>query len=316
MILAGLLLLWLGVGFYLFHRACARTKEHPWLDREALAKTDFGKYSDSIERTWDYLKTHNAKDVWIRSRDGFMLHGLWLEAKDPVGTILLVHGYHSTYLVDFSGAVASYHSQGLNLLIPDQRCHGKSQGRYTTFGVKESEDMVSWLEYMNRELWSGPVVLSGMSMGASTVMYMADKSLPGNVRGMIADCGFTSPAAIIGKVFTDVTHLPPVPWIWSAQIFARILAGFSLWEKDAANVMRHAPYPVLLAHGKADDFVPCEMARKIYENCSGDTELLLVDGAGHGVSYLKDKLSYTKAVRKLLRKAFGSPYELRNDQKL
>ena len=313
MILAGLVLLSLAVGGYLFFRACARTKELPWLDRVALAKTDFGKYSDAIERTWDHLKTHNAKDIWIRSRDGLLLHALWLEAKNPVGTMLLVHGYHSTYLVDFSGAVESYHNQGMNLLIPDQRCHGKSEGRYTTFGVKESEDMIAWLEYMDRELWSGPVVLSGMSMGASTVMYMAGQPLPGNVRGMIADCGFTSPVAIIGKVFTDVTHLPPVPWIWSAQLFAKLLVDFSLWEKDAAKLVKHASFPVLLAHGKADDFVPCEMAQTIYDSCSGDIELLLVEGAGHGVSYLKDKQAYTQAVRKLLRKAFGSPYELRND---
>lgn len=315
-IIAVIFLCWLFLGGYLFFRACCRTKENSWLDREALSKTSFGKYSDAIEKNYNFLREHHAKDIWIQSEDGLKLHALWLEADDPVGTMLLAHGYRSTYLVDFSGAVTSYHAQGLNLLIPDQRSHGKSEGKYITFGVKESRDMILWLAYMRRELWNGPVILSGMSMGASTVMYMADEALPENVCGIIADCGFTSPAAIIGKVFTDVTHLPANPWMYSAEIFARVFAGFSLWGKNTVLSMSKARIPVFIAHGLDDDFVPCDMARVVYENCGGDKELLLVAGAGHGVSYLCDKAGYTACVRKLLRKAFGEAYELRNDKKL
>lgn len=315
-LILALLLIWLLVGGYLFFRACSRIKELPWLDRTALSKTSYGKYADAIEKTNNYLLRHNARDVWIQSEDGLKLHALWLEADEPVGAMLLAHGYHSTYLVDFSGAVASYHSQGLSLLIPDQRCHGKSEGKFTTFGVKESGDMIAWLQYMRQNLWPGPVVLSGMSMGASTVMFMADEALPENVRGMIADCGFTSPEAIIGKVFTDVTHLPSKPWIYSAELFARFLAGFSLWDKNAVSTMRNNKLPVLIAHGLGDDFVPCDMAKMIFKNCGGEKELLLVADAGHGVSYLKDKVRYTACVRKLLGKTFGEAYELRNHQKL
>jgi len=316
LIALGVIVLILCVGYYLFIRSCRRVPERPWLEPEKLAGTALAVFSDSIIAAHKWLMDHEARDVWICSRDGLKLHGLWIPAEKPVGTMLLAHGYHSTYLVDFSSALASYHDQGLNLLVPDQRSHGKSEGKYTTFGVKESRDMVDWIDYHNQQLWNGPIVLSGMSMGASTVLYTVDEALPQNVRGVIADCGFLSPAAIIAKVFKDVTHLPAIPWIWGAELFAKLLAGFSLWEKDSRRCLVNNQLPVLLVHGKADDFVPCSMTQRAFASCGGDKAILLVEGAGHGVSFLKDKQAYRACVRSILTKAFGEAYELRNNQKL
>lgn len=304
----------LAVGGYLFQRACVRVPDLPWLDREAILKTNYAPHADLIQRSNNWLREHNARDLWIESEDGLKLHGLWVEADNPVGTIVLAHGYHSTKLVDFGGSMMFFHRQGLNLLLPDQRCHGQSQGKYITFGVKESRDMICWLRFLNDNLWQGPVLLSGLSMGASTVMYMADEELPGDVRGFMVDCGFSSPADIIGKVFRDVTHLPPVPWIYGAEFFARLLGGFSLWEKSSYVTLKKNNRPILMAHGTADDFVPPEMTRKAYDLCSGPKDLHMVEGAKHGLSFLVDKQGYASAVRTLLKEALGEAYVLRSNQ--
>lgn len=310
-ILAALLVLILAVGGYLFFTACKRWKGIPWLEPEEVLKTNFAPHVESIQNTSKWLEENNAQDLWLTAQDGVTLHGLWVSAEKPIGTILCCHGYHSTYLVDFGMCLRFYHNMGLNLLIPEQRCHGKSGGKYTTFGVKESGDMLQWLAYHNEELYQGDVVLTGMSMGASTVMFMAD-SLPGNVKGLIADCGFTSPAGIIGKVFRDVTHLPPVPWIYGAEVFARLLAGFSLWQKDTRKTLAKNTLPILMVHGLADDFVPCEMSRQGFACCGGDKQLLLAEGAGHGVSFLAVKEEYVAKIKHLMQKALGEKYELRN----
>ena len=313
-ILGAFLLVFLGVGWYMFRRACVRVPDLPWLDREAILKTNYAPHADLIQRSHKWLLDNGAKDVWIESEDGLKLHGLWVEAEDAVGTVVLVHGYHSTKLVDFGGSMMYFHRNGSNLLLVDQRCHGESEGRYVTFGVKESRDMLCWLRYLERELWKGPVILSGLSMGASTVMYMADEDLPSNVKGLLVDCGFTSPAAILGKVFRDVTHLPPVPWIWSAELFARIFAGSSLWGKNSIKSLSRNRLPILMVHGKADDFVPCAMTEAAYEACGGEKMLHLVDGAGHGLSFLVDKQGYKAAIRATMIKALGEEYELRADK--
>lgn len=304
----------LAVGGYMFHRACVRVPDLPWLDYNAILKTNYAPHADMIQRSNMWLKDHNAKDLWIFSEDGLKLHGLWVEAENPVGTIILVHGYHSTKLVDFGGSMAFFHRQGLNLLLPDQRCHGESEGRYITFGVKESRDMLCWLRYITDDLWTGPVLFSGLSMGASTVMYLADENLPSNVKGLLVDCGFTSPADILGKVFRDVTHLPPVPWIFGCEFFARIFAGFSLWEKSSLKTLCNNHLPIFMAHGRADDFVPCEMTEKAYAVCGGEKFLHVVEGAGHGLSFLVDKQGYSAAVHSVLKLALGEEYELRANQ--
>ena len=138
-------------------------------------------------------------------------------------------------------------------------------------------------------------------MGASTMLYLADEDLPQNVKGIIADCGFTSPKAIISKVFSSVTHLPAAPSIWIANVFARIFAGFGLNDKDTRRSLKNSKIPVVLVHGTADDFVPCSMSQEAYAACTSKKELLLVDGAEHGLSFLKNTEDYKKLILAFLR---------------
>ena len=189
-----------------------------------------------------------------------------------------------------------YRSYGLNILLPDQRAHGKSEGRLITFGVKECRDVKEWIYWVNSRCGELPVILSGLSMGASTVMYLADEELPTNVKGIVADCGFTSPWEIISAVFRNATHLPASPSLWIAEGFARVFGGFSLRQKDSRKVLKNSKLPLLIVHGTADAFVPCEMTRQGYEACTGEKEMFLVEGAEHGLSFLKDGARYKEKV--------------------
>lgn len=278
----------------MFLLACVRRKDLPWLVEEEIKKTSYGPFYEFMCFGDQWLKEHHAQDVYIQNRDGLRLHAYWIPAENPKGTILLAHGYRSTMLADFGIAFEGYHSMGLNLLVPHQRSHGKSQGRFITFGVKESGDMLEWIDYHNRQFGEHQMILSGMSMGASTMLFLADADLPQNVKGIIADCGFTSPSQILSSVFRQVVHLPAIPSIWAAELFCRLLAGFSLYEKDTRRSLANARVPVLMVHGTDDDFVPSYMTKQGYEACSGKKKLLLVEGAEHGVSFIVDQESYTR----------------------
>ena len=146
-----------------------------------------------------------------------------------------------------------------------------------------------------------PIFLSGLSMGASTVLYLVDEELPANVKCVIADCGFTSPKAIISKVFSETIHLPAWISMWATDLCARIFAGFSLSQKDSRKTLAESRLPVLLVHGKADDFVPCSMTEEGYAACTSPKKMLLVEGAGHGVSFVVAKEEYLKHIQEFLR---------------
>lgn len=295
-ILLAILILLLVSGFCIFAIGCIRKKELRWLDAESLKGTFYEKYHPHLVAADRWLTEHNAEEITLESKDGLTLHGLWVPAENPRGTVLYAHGYRSSILVEMCPFLAFYHQMGLNLLLPDQRSHGKSQGKFITFGVKESEDMVRWIQLHNRRFGEQPMLLMGMSMGASTMLYLADRDLPENVRCILADCGFTSPWEILSGVYRNTIHLPAWISMWSANLFARILAGFGLREKDTRKILPNSRLPVLLIHGKDDAFVPCRMTEEAYAVCAQPKEMMLVPGAEHGVSILKDKEGYRTRV--------------------
>ena len=290
-----------GVGGYAFFAACGR-RDINWLDEKEASKSPFGKYYTNILMGHTWLQDHGAQDVYTTSHDGLKLHATWVPVENARGTMILVHGYHSCVLTDFAVAFDLYHRMGMNLLLPTQRAHGKSEGKYVTFGVLESRDMQQWVAFHNANFGEKPVIFSGLSMGASTVMFLADEKLPANVKGLLADCGFSSPKAIIAKVFRQVAHLPAWPFLWATELFARMFGKFSLTGKDSCKTLAKNTRPILMVHGVDDDFVPCEMTRQGYAVCAGDKKVLLVEGATHGISFLKAREEYMALVMELLGK--------------
>lgn len=273
-------------GYLGFQYACRRQSDPDWDSAESLKNSAFAEFSESIPRAGQWLRDHHAQDVQTLSFDGLTLRGKWVPAPQPKATIILFHGYRTHYLNDFAGIFSMYHSIGLNLLLVRQRAHGESEGKYITFGVRERRDVRSWVEFHNRAHGMDNVFLGGMSMGASTLLFAAGDDLPPNVRGISADCGFSSPKDILSKIIRERYHLPPALVLPLMDVWARVLGGFSFYEMDSRKTLAKARVPILFIHGKADHFVPCAMTQAGYEACMSDKELHLVEGAGHGRSYL------------------------------
>lgn len=286
-------------GYYVFMTACRRKGQMPWDDPDALAKTQWAPLADRIRDAARYLNDHNALDIYTVSHDGLKLHGKWLPAENAVGTILLFHGYRSCFLSDFAVFIPFYHNLGFNLLLADQRSHGKSEGKYITFGIRERKDVLAWIRYLNEHMGGSPAYLGGMSMGAATVLMAAGGDLPSNVRGVIADCGFTSPGEIIGEVMVRA-KVPRFPLLQVAGIYSRLLAGFDLREYSTLDAMAVCKVPVLLIHGLDDHFVPCRMSREAFEACNSEKRLILVEGASHGTACLTDRSRCQRALTDFL----------------
>ncbi len=273
-------------GYLGFRHACHRMEDPDWDSAEALRKTTYAEFAESIPAARRWLRDQVAEDVAIRSFDGLTLRGQWVPAEKPIGTIILFHGYHTHYIHDFPGIFGFYHGLGLNLLLVRQRSHGNSEGKYITFGVKERRDALSWIEFHNRTHGMDNVFLGGMSMGASTVLFAAGEDLPPNVRGITADCGFSSPAEILSHIIRRDFHLPPKLVLPLMEGWARLLGGFSFYECDSRKTLARSKTPVLFIHGEADTFVPCAMSKAGFDACRSEKALHLVAGAGHGRSYL------------------------------
>lgn len=245
-------------------------------------------FGDEIAKGREFIKSIPFEEWQIKSFDNLLLHGRFYKNGLSERTIILFHGFRSSGEHDFSCAFKMYYEQGFNILLPDQRAHGKSEGKYICYGVLERYDVIGWIEKVLSEQGENTVIyLSGVSMGASTVLMASGLPLPDNVRGIIADCGFTSPEAIIKKVMTKDMHIPAFPLYYTTRLLAETLAKCD-FKYSATTALKSCNTPILFIHGTNDNFVPFYMGKENFAACKSKKHSVWVEGAGHGTSFLLD----------------------------
>lgn len=235
-------------------------------------------------------------DVSVKSFDGLTLRGKYFEPFPGAPIEILFHGYRGSSERDLIGGVLRCRALGRNALLVDQRAGGRSEGRVTTFGAKESRDCLSWVDLViNNINKDAKVILTGVSMGAATVMIAASKDMPKNVVGVLADCGYSSAEDIIKKVMQDM-RLPSALLMPFVRLGARLFGGFRIEDASPVDAMRKAKIPVIFIHGDSDDFVPHQMSVDCYNACVSKKQLVTVNGAGHGLAFPVNSEKYMSSL--------------------
>jgi len=251
-----------------------------------------------VREARQWLSEQNLEEVTITSCDGLKLKGHLLTCENAKRTELLFHGWREPWQTDMGMMTRYQHTHNCNVLIAEQRGHGESEGEYISFGVMERYDCQAWAEYLCERFGEDlPLYLGGVSMGASTVLMATGLELPKNVKGIIADCGFTSPRAIVAHVLTKKIHLPE-NLVGVIDLFNRVKAGYSYSDYSTLDAMKENKLPVLFVHGDEDNFVPLAMTLENYLACKAPKDLLIVEGAEHGMAYLIDSAAYEEALEK------------------
>ena len=221
----------------------------------------------------------------IISFDGLKLYGKYYECKKGAPIELMFHGYRGTAQRDLSGGVQRCFKLGHNSFIVDQRASEKSEGNIISFGINEYKDCLKWIDFMVEHFGSDvKIILTGISMGASTVLMASGNFLPNNVVGVLADCGYNSPKDIIKKVIKDM-GIPVNLGYFFVKLGARIFGHFDLEETSPQEALKNCTVPVIFFHGENDDYVPCEMSKINFDACKSRKMLITVPDAGHGLSY-------------------------------
>lgn len=211
--------------------------------------------------------------------------------------VICFHGYTGEGLSNHIAIADYFLKHGYAMLLPDARAHGRSEGEYIGFGCLDRQDALGWIRWAIQECGEQvKILLHGTSMGGATVLMTSSLELPGNVKGIVSDCGFTSPKEVFTHVLNNMYHLPAFPAIQGADLINRKLAGYGMDECNARREVQRARVPILFIHGSADTFVPCSMCHEIYDNCRSPKRKLIVEGAAHAESYYKDMEAYEKAL--------------------
>lgn len=289
----------LAVGRIMVEKFLARDKSQN-VDREtnppeSVSDPDYKRYYDDAIRGQRILYAQNPEDVSITSFDGLTLRGWYLPAKEPTNKYMVcVHGYRCYGPYEFGGHIEFLMSLGCNLLFPDDRACGRSDGKYMGFGNLDSLDCIKWCNYLIERFGEDiEISLHGVSMGAATILAAAGSpDAPKQIKGVCADCGFSSGLDEVHAQVREQFHLPAFPFVPVANWELKRIVGFDLKERGAKDMIPNFKGRLLIIHGGNDTFVPTAMAQVIYDAAQCEKDLLIVPGAAHALAYLFDPKAY------------------------
>ncbi|MDL2214534.1 alpha/beta hydrolase [Clostridia bacterium OttesenSCG-928-O13] len=238
------------------------------------------------------LAPQGWEDVSITSRDGLRLHGYYLAgAPGEKRTAVLAHGYSVRALQMADYALFWRDTYGFNVLMPDARAHGQSEGVYAGMGWPERLDYLDWFDYLLKKL--GPdatFVMQGISMGGATVLTTGGENPPEALKFLIEDCGYTSAYNEFRHQMSARYHLPSIPVLPVVSLLARALAGYRFTQASPLRSASRITLPILFIHGEADNYVPTYMVHQLYNAAdkAPHKEKITVPGAGHVKAFFAD----------------------------
>ena len=255
------------------------------------------EFVEAYKTAANYLKEQEHEHVEIVGHDGVALKGHFFPCENAKRVIIAFHGWRSSWYSDYGIISSFWHSNGCSVLYVEQRGQHESGGDYIGFGLTERYDCIEWTNWTICRCGKNlPIYLAGISMGAATVLMASDLGLPGNVHGIMADCGFTSPKAIWKHVARKNLHIPYALGSIIADDMCRKKINMGSGDYSTVDALKKTDIPVLFVHGTDDHFVPVEMTYENYEACASPKRLLIVPGADHSMSYYVNPREYERTV--------------------
>ena len=288
------------LGNYLYKLAInAHTDKSAFL--KATPQTSQKSKDEEKKLAEEWFKSH-CKTEFIFSFDNLKLNYYVIKSRTNSNKwVIMCHGYNGNALKQCQNAI-NFYNMGFNLLVPDARGHGKSQGEYIGMGWHDRLDIIKYINRIIREDSDAKIILYGGSMGASTVLMTSGENIPKNVKAVVADCGYSSAWDELSYQLKKFLYLPSFPFLNFMSFITKIKAGYSLEDADAIKQVKKCKIPLLIIHGAEDKFVPTKMADIIYNSASCEKEKLIVPCAAHVQSSIVNPALYWKTVGDFLEK--------------
>lgn len=254
-------------------------------DYALLSKAYDGVSADpAFSADYSAYGAESAEDLYRKAPDGAQLHAIQILQSQKSGKwAVILHGYGSS-AVNMLNFSMQYYYNGYNVLLPDLRGHGMSDGKYVTMGWTDRLDMVDWAALIVKEYPDAQIVFHGISMGGATVMMLSGEKLPKNVKCLVEDCGYTSVYDEFADQLKEQFRLPAFPLLDLTSLVSKFKAGFFFREASSIKQLKKNTTPILFIHGTEDTFVPFEMVKRNYAATNAPKQLLTVEGAAHAQS--------------------------------
>ncbi|WP_226669864.1 alpha/beta hydrolase [Metabacillus litoralis] len=298
-----------GAGNYFYNVAINRSHESVKLhggseDRAETASTTVEEEQQQQERLaeiMEWTEKQTFETIEMKSGDGLNLKADYLANENPNGkAVILAHGYKGNS-EQMPGVTMFYYEQGFDVLKPNARGHGESEGNYIGYGWHDRKDYEQWIKLLIDEKGKNQILLHGFSMGAATVLMTSGEDLPPEVKGVIADSGYTSVKEELTHQLKYLYNLPAFPLMEITSAVTKVRAGYTFTEASAIEQVKKNDLPLFIIHGDQDDLVPTAMANELYAAAKSEKDLWIVPGAGHTEAYTVDEMKYQQKLKAFLK---------------
>ena len=288
---------------YIIFLLISRRSEKLLLPMNKIVAKSLEPYKDIIDKGNNWITKQETKDIYIKTKDNIKLHGTLIENKNNKGIFLEVPGYRSTPERDLYPSCYEYYNMGYSILLIDNRSSGKSTGKYITFGIKESQDIIIWIKYLNKLYPSKDIILAGVSMGATSILMSLKRIREYmNVKLALVDSPYIYPYEEVLYCIKHYFHINGRLLIDMINLWCIIFAKYNLKEENTISCIKKSNIPILFVHGLDDDFVPPKNSIISYKKYNGPKELQLFEKATHGISYLVNPKKYVKDIKEFISK--------------
>ena len=270
------------INYRVFNDTFKRKKCHSLLDVD-LSKTHYAPHIEKIRTNIMELKGKLCKIVETQN-DGLILRARYYN-ENSTNTVIMVHGYHAEAFNNFHASSKSFFNHGYNILMIDERAHNDSEGDYTTFGIKEQYDVLSWIRWVEANTNTKNIVLYGVSMGAATIGYLSNKLSDTLVKALIMDCGFTSFYDLV--FYKEKKKKLLFLILFFLRIYGKMFLQIDI-KKSTTDSLKESNVPVYFIHGAQDEMVPIEHTIANYNATSSDKRVHYVSSCGHTTAFLID----------------------------
>lgn len=265
-------------------------------------------------RSVDYLKAEKwwqqieKETLEITSFDNLKLKAYYLPAKEKTDkVVILAHGEEGSSI---TMALFSkyYYDEGFNILVPDNRCYGESEGNYIGTGFLDKQDYKSWIAQIVQKLGDNcKIVLHGISYGATSVTLLSSETTLPNVKCIIAEGGYSNLQELVNYRLNNDKHMPGFPIINAMNIISKQKQNYILSDVNVIDQVSKATIPIFYIHSQEDNFIPVYMAYKLSENTSSEKDLWVVDGNKHNTIFIENNEEYKTKVKEFYTKYIEQP---------
>ena len=275
-----------------------RTRKRKWRRKCSLPRDKEIREMFDIGMDWAARYAEQKRDVDVYSGK-YHLFGEYFDFGFDKAAVIIA-GRTESLLYSYYFA-EPYRQAGYNVLVIDNRSHGKSDGRLNSLGYHEHRDILRWAQLLHDELGNRQVFFHGVCIGASNALFaLTAADAPDYLQGMVSEGMFTT---FYESLYYHIKEMkqPVQPALEEIRGYLRLFTGYDIKHDGPLFRIHKLKKPLLMLQSKQDKYSLPERAKVLYDKCRAPKRLVYFEKGAHSHIKINASKKYDKIIVDFLR---------------